>query len=66
MNRISPRIWGAIGGLVVSILILWPSAGWRLLVVAVIVCIGYNVGYYLEAGKEVRERFKEFVSLLFR
>jgi len=66
MNRISPRIWGAIGGFIVSILILWPSAGWRLLVVATIVLIGYNVGYYLEAGKEVREKFRELISLLFR
>jgi uncharacterized membrane protein len=56
MNRISPRIWGAIAGFIVSILILWPSAGWRLLVVAIIVLIGYTVGNYLES-EEVREKF---------
>lgn len=66
MNRLSPRIWGAITGFIISILILWPRAGWRLLVVAVIVLIGYNVGYYLESGREIREKFKEFISLLFR
>jgi uncharacterized membrane protein len=66
MNRISPRIWGAIGGVIVSILILWPHVGWKLLVVAIIVLIGYTVGYYFESGREVREKFKEFISLLFR
>lgn len=66
MNRISPRIWGAIAGFIISILILWPHAGWRLLVVAIIVFIGYGLGYYLESGREVREKFKEFISLLFR
>jgi len=66
MNRISPRILGAIAGLIISILILWPRAGWRLLVVAVIILIGYIVGYYLESGREVREKFREIISLLFR
>lgn len=66
MNKISPRIWGAIGGVIISILILWPHAGWRLLIVAIIALIGYGVGYYLESGSEGRERFKELISLLFR
>jgi len=57
MNKLSPRIWGAIVGFIISILILWPRAGWRLLVVAVIILIGYGVGYYLGSGREIREKF---------
>jgi uncharacterized membrane protein len=59
------RVWGAVLGFVISILILWPSIGWRLLIMAIIVLIGYNIGRYLESGEEVREKFKELISLLF-
>ncbi len=57
MNRLSWKVWGAIAGFILSILILWPSAGWRILVVAIIVLIGYGVGYYFESGEEVRDKF---------
>jgi uncharacterized membrane protein len=57
MSKLSLKIWGAIAGFIVSILILWPSAGWRLLVVAIIVLIGYGIGHYFESEEEVRSRF---------
>lgn len=60
------RVWGAVLGFLVSILILWPGFGWRLLIMAIIVLIGYGIGRYLESGEEVREKLKELISLLFR
>ncbi|MCR4404782.1 MAG: DUF2273 domain-containing protein [Candidatus Acetothermia bacterium] len=60
------KVWGAISGFVVSILILWPGFGWRLLIIAILVLIGYTVGRYLEAGEETRERIRELLSTLFR
>lgn len=60
------KVWGAVFGFLVSILILWPSIGWRLLIIAIIMLIGYGIGHYLESGEEVRERVKELISFLFR
>jgi len=60
------KIWGAVSGFIVSILILWPDFGWRLLVIAIFVAIGYGLGRYLEAGEETRERLRELFSALFR
>lgn len=60
------RVWGSLIGFGVGLLILWPAVGWRLLVLAIFVLIGYLIGRYLEGGEELRERLKELISLLFR
>lgn len=60
------RVWGGLIGFAIALLILWPAVGWRLLVMAIFVLLGYLVGRYLEGGEEFRERLKELISLLFR
>ncbi|MGQ9477972.1 MAG: DUF2273 domain-containing protein [Candidatus Bipolaricaulia bacterium] len=60
------RVWGGLIGFAVGLLILWPGLGWRLLVMAIFVLIGYLIGRYLEGGEELRERLKELISLIFR
>jgi hypothetical protein len=60
------RVWGGLIGFGVGLLILWPAVGWRLIVMAIFVLLGYLVGRYLEGGEEFRQRVKELISLLFR
>ncbi|GEM_PF-2591464 len=60
------RIWGAIAGFLAGVLILWPHFGWRLLVLAVIIILGYLCGRYFELKPELRTRLRELFANLFR
>lgn len=66
MNKISAKIWGSIAGITLGVLILWPNVGWRLIVILIITLIGYNIGGCVESGEEIKKKFRELFSLLFR
>ena len=64
MNRLNPSLVGIILGAFIGILLVWIGFS-KLLIIAFLMLIGYTIGKVVESA-ELRERIKEFLSLLFR
>ncbi len=64
--KLSPRLVGAVFGLLIGVIILWPHVGWRLVILAVLLVLGYLLGRYFEVSPEIKEKFRDFLAQLFR
>lgn len=65
MDKISPRIWGAMVGSGIGIILL-TLGFWKLIVILVLGVAGYFVGKYLETQGKITEKIKEAFEVLTR
>lgn len=62
---LKPRMIGALIGFALSLLFI--IFNWKVVIsLAGLSLAGYIIGLYLESGREIRDKFKELFSLLFR
>lgn len=62
---LKPRILGALIGFGLSLLFI--IFNWKVVIsLTGLSLAGYILGLYLESGQEIRKKFKELFSLLFR
>lgn len=62
--RINARVMGALVGFVIALLFIflpWPTV----LLILGLSLLGYVIGLYLEAGKQVKKKLRELFSLFF-
>lgn len=65
MDKIGCRIWGAIIGAGIGIILL-TLGFWKLIVILVLGVAGYFAGKYLETEGKIKEKFKEAFEVLTR
>ena len=65
MMKINARLIGALIGFVVALLFIFFN--WKIvLLILGFSFLGYLIGMYLEAGRQVKQKLKELFSLFFR
>ena len=64
MMRINARMIGAFVGFIVALLFIFFN--WKVvLLILGLSSLGYAVGLYLEAGRQVKQKLKELFTLFF-